>query len=84
MKSYLDVKNQSKFNLVLSNLSNDADIYLVELCRDGSQRNVSKSTNGGTANDVLNLNLKSGIYMIKIKLNNDSSTSYNLNVTRKI
>ena len=81
---YLDVKNQSKFNLVLSNLSNDADIYLVELCRDGSQRNVSKSTNGGTANDVLNLNLKSGIYMIKIKLNNDSSTSYNLNVTRKI
>ena len=80
---YLDVKTTSQFNLILSNLNRDADIFIVELCRDGSKRNVAKSVIGGTRNDTINQKLDPGIYMIRIKLLGSSSTSYNLNVTRK-
>ena len=80
---YLDVKTTSQFNLILSNLNRDADIFIVELCRDGSKRNIAQSVKGGTRNDTINQKLDPGIYMIQIKLLGNSSTSYNLNVTRK-
>lgn len=70
------LSNRSSFNLVLSNLSNNADVRLLK--DNGSE--VASSSGKGKINERINKTLDAGSYSIHVHQVSDVATSYKLKV----
>ncbi|MGD1912560.1 MAG: pre-peptidase C-terminal domain-containing protein, partial [Rivularia sp. (in: cyanobacteria)] len=70
----LQLTNRSKFNLVLNDLSDNADVKLLN--NSGSE--IASSSSGGTNNEQINLILDTGTYFIQVHQVDDTEISYGL------
>ncbi|MEB3214911.1 MAG: C2 family cysteine protease [Nostocales cyanobacterium 94392] len=70
------LSNRSSFNLVLSNLSDNADVRLLN--DNGSE--IAKSSAQGTVTERINQILDSGSYHIHVHQVGNTATSYNLRI----
>ncbi|MEA5598695.1 C2 family cysteine protease [Rivularia sp. UHCC 0363] len=68
--------SRSSFNLVLSNLSDNVDVRLLNY--NGSE--IAHSSIGGIGNETINKSLDVGTYHIQVHQEGDTGTSYTLKV----
>ncbi|MBN3893921.1 MAG: pre-peptidase C-terminal domain-containing protein [Nostoc sp. NOS(2021)] len=71
------LNSNSLFSLNLSNLSDNADVQLI----DSTRVVIQSSANTGTANETINTSLSAGTYLVRVYTSGLANTFYNLNLS---